>query len=84
MEYGLREQIDAINTALRASLNPCFNGIWSASSAVICTAVSQQQVLILVLMEYGLRGTSITRIDSNRLIVLILVLMEYGLRGSNL
>ena len=32
-------------------LNPCFNGIRSASSEVICSAVSQQQVLILVLME---------------------------------
>ena len=45
--------------------------------------VTIKGVLILVLMEYGLRvglddPRSFTRV------VLILVLMEYGLRGSNL
>ena len=40
-------------------------------------------VLILVLMEYGLRGSTATS-DHTLWQVLILVLMEYGLRGSNL
>ena len=40
-------------------------------------------VLILVLMEYGLRETLRVRLDGHYY-VLILVLMEYGLRGSNL
>ena len=38
-------------------------------------------VLILVLMEYGLRDAEGSHSDWVR--VLILVLMEYGLRGSN-
>ena len=39
------------------SLNPCFNGIWSASYDGIQTLTfTEDDVLILVLMEYGLRG----------------------------
>ena len=37
------------------SLNPCFNGIWSASVNVLTDEVKNEVVLILVLMEYGLR-----------------------------
>ena len=40
-------------------------------------------VLILVLMEYGLREHFFVT-EKEAAIVLILVLMEYGLRGSNL
>ena len=40
-------------------------------------------VLILVLMEYGLRDIPMREVF-HKLIVLILVLMEYGLRGSSL
>ena len=39
------------------------------------------QVLILVLMEYGLRVIQKER-EMKQVIVLILVLMEYGLRGK--
>ena len=42
------------------------------------------EVLILVLMEYGLRVLLQSNKDENQYYVLILVLMEYGLRGSNL
>ena len=38
-------------------------------------------VLILVLMEYGLRGLGKNAGSSVSLLVLILVLMEYGLRA---
>ena len=41
-------------------------------------------VLILVLMEYGLRAYEMGNVNSILEEVLILVLMEYGLRGSNL
>ena len=64
------------------SLNPCFNGIWSASPSFYPIWISFR-VLILVLMEYGLRVLEEVQ-KSELLSVLILVLMEYGLRGSNL
>ena len=35
-------------------LNPCFNGIWSRTSVRVGDTVEVTQVLILVLMEYGL------------------------------
>ncbi len=37
------------------SLNPCFNGIWSASVPLLAGCFNRCFVLILVLMEYGLR-----------------------------
>ena len=37
------------------SLNPCFNGIWSASLSEEIIKLYSWEVLILVLMEYGLR-----------------------------
>ncbi len=42
------------------SLNPCFNGIWSASYFIFITS-KHNPVLILVLMEYGLRGSNLRR-----------------------
>ena len=36
-------------------LNPCFDGIWSASEEEYDQLSNQASVLILVLMEYGLR-----------------------------
>ena len=45
---------------------------------------SKVEVLILVLMEYGLRVTPYETYSYGHDNVLILVLMEYGLRGSNL
>ena len=41
---------------LENRLNPCFNGIWSASVKAVVNGVERSFVLILVLMEYGLRG----------------------------
>ena len=42
------------------SLNPCFNGIWSARSQEgSCKPLQLEDVLILVLMEYGLRGSNL-------------------------
>ena len=54
MEYGLRHSLFLIAVTDLYGLNPCFNGIWSATfcrSAILTT----HYVLILVLMEYGLR-----------------------------
>ena len=46
---------DGLNDSLfEGSLNPCFNGIWSASELEIVDE-HYSFVLILVLMEYGLR-----------------------------
>ena len=56
MEYGLREREGTLTAELKQSLNPCFNGIWSASKRVLgLEGASAKIVLILVLMEYGLR-----------------------------
>ena len=55
MEYGLRAS-HLLVVLLAASLNPCFNGIWSASSHRIMRCNKIDWVLILVLMEYGLRA----------------------------
>ena len=63
-------------------LNPCFNGIWSASR--LTSGLHDEdlrEVLILVLMEYGLRAYDDRKQDGLN-DVLILVLMEYGLRAS--
>ena len=56
MEYGLRELRVRFGGYSLLSLNPCFNGIWSAR--VSCTSITRidSDVLILVLMEYGLRA----------------------------
>ena len=39
----------------KSSLNPCFNGIWSATVLASWLSRTYRDVLILVLMEYGLR-----------------------------
>ena len=44
-------------------LNPCFNGIWSASTSS-SIVLKGHLVLILVLMEYGLRAISLMRNQS--------------------
>ena len=59
MEYGLREIIKIWKgITFKQSLNPCFNGIWSASYNNGALRASRKHVLILVLMEYGLRETT--------------------------
>ena len=62
-------------------LNPCFDGIWSASEEEYDQLSNQASVLILVLMEYGLRELLVPQQHPREYVVLILVLMEYGLRG---
>ena len=68
-------QIDTIHT----SLNPYSIGIWSATAsyAVSCEGGS---VLILILLEYGLRHNDKTVYFVTEKPVLILILLEYGLR----
>ena len=55
MEYGLRQHSATYNSGRMFCLNPCFNGIWSATTNKEGETFSFTQVLILVLMEYGLR-----------------------------
>ncbi len=44
-----------LQKSLQLSLNPCFNGRWSARAKGKDTSVEEVEVLILVLMEDGLR-----------------------------
>ena len=55
MEYGLRHIITMNIILAIPCLNPCFNGIWSATDVFISSSMGLLGVLILVLMEYGLR-----------------------------
>ena len=55
MEYGLGHNVIIIIGMIVLSLNPCFNGIWSRTVRMgTFNRPRQPQVLILVLMEYGL------------------------------
>ena len=51
MVCDLSEEFVKVHTD---SLNPCFNGIWSATNLKKMEEI-EKKVLILVLMEYGLR-----------------------------
>ena len=63
------------------SLNPCSCGGWSQSHTHEFTGFNTQiTVLILVLVEDGLRALSCIREEHRKLPVLILVLVEDGLR----
>ena len=55
MEDGLRGVIKSSIGKETAGLNPCFNGRWSASNILNITKENTDYVLILVLMEDGLR-----------------------------
>ena len=55
MEYGLRRVQLSSNEFEKCCLNPCFNGIWSATYEKYNYSMDCNDVLILVLMEYGLR-----------------------------
>ncbi len=60
MEYGLRVGGQtAVKAVVNGGLNPCFNGIWSASGTLTAELKQVINVLILVLMEYGLRGSNL-------------------------
>ena len=77
MEYGLR--LSALQEqANEQGLNPCCNGIWSQTNTTTFVLLANK-VLILVVMEYGLRHSlSLGGCCADG--VLILVVMEYGLR----
>ena len=62
-------------------LNPCFSGGWSQSTPKMNGKYPQKKVLILVLVEDGLRDQQLNNLKNNRDIVLILVLVEDGLRA---
>ncbi len=52
---GLRDRPDGSDALPPTDINPCFNGIWSASGRRGAGCRLHLCVLILVLMEYGLR-----------------------------
>ena len=62
-------------------LNPCSCGGWSQSSAEPAAETASEEVLILVLVEDGLRDLRGIYRSSKITEVLILVLVEDGLRG---
>ena len=65
---------------MQVGLNPCCNGIWSQTiEEKMLDAIRGGYVLILVVMEYGLRRRY-TVLQHTIPVVLILVVMEYGLR----
>ena len=68
-----------INGLNEAGLNPYSIGIWSATLKQY-EELKKQGVLILILLEYGLRQTRAFSRWSFRRSVLILILLEYGLR----
>ena len=64
---------------IQVSLNPYSIGIWSATYMRKAKEVHLYWVLILILLEYGLRRDLLDD-DDQPLLVLILILLEYGLR----
>ena len=82
MEYGLGHTMGMVVFVMTLRcLNPSFNGIWSRTLVSAYPVNSEFfQVLILLLMEYGLglrvKTPSHTETTDR---VLILLLMEYGL-----
>ena len=62
------------------SLNPYSTGIWSATGGLFDYNDINKIVLILILLEYGLRH--FVKLEQNGSVskVLILILLEYGLR----
>ena len=60
MEYGLGRYCSKNSGDTGGSLNPCFNGIWSRTPKRSVRGDEGVDVLILVLMEYGLGPTGAT------------------------
>ena len=80
MEYGLRHFVsNKCGVATLSSLNPCFNGIWSATHVCIAFLAI---ILCLNPCFNGIWSATFTVKDVKvvKAMVLILVLMEYGLR----
>ena len=59
-------------------LNPCCSGIWSRTLPSMTFSMLRCQVLILVVVEYGL-GQAEQCLNEEEIFVLILVVVEYGL-----
>ena len=72
---------DEYQETIAYCLNPCFSGGWSQSAAVAAEYKAKDGVLILVLVEDGLRGAKALFLSYSLKNVLILVLVEDGLRG---
>ena len=64
------------------SLNPCSCGGWSQSSSHAGHRLCVMAVLILVLVEDGLRAAQVESVEVVEGQVLILVLVEDGLRDA--
>ena len=62
------------------SLNPYSIGIWSATDLYVLPLIRCNEVLILILLEYGLRHFRDNWVQLCKVGVLILILLEYGLR----
>ena len=74
-------QCHKVDLAIRElCLNPYSTGIWSATAgcSIFCNCGSQ--VLILILLEYGLQPADGHGLTSGWPQVLILILLEYGLQ----
>ena len=65
------------------SLNPCCSGRWSQRPLKLNIMAQQENVLILVVVEDGLRVWR-RSIQIFQIEVLIIVVVEDGLRGQNL
>ena len=57
MEDGLRVMKKILKKAINVCLNPCSCGRWSQRSTRLALSCFSTRVLILVLVEDGLRGT---------------------------
>ena len=73
------DRAENANQPLEAGLNPYSIGIWSATNCKQVAFNRAWVVLILILLEYGLRHIVTVQIKHSML-VLILILLEYGLR----
>ena len=67
---------------MKRCLNPCCYGRWSQRGAEMSYQEEIDAVLILVVMEDGLRGR--TQLQGRGKVVLILVVMEDGLRVTSI
>ena len=80
MEDGLRDIIGSYENGI-SRLNPCCCGRWSQRSLSANQWNSRYHVLILVVVEDGLRGSIVEGSVKKFTAVLILVVVEDGLRA---
>ena len=75
------DRAENANQPLEAGLNPYSIGIWSATNCKQVAFNRAWVVLILILLEYGLRQQDAVS-SATVVAVLILILLEYGLRPN--